>query len=158
MTAFFVVSTQWASNTMPNNDLHNILLAKARTMIDAGQLVKGTLPHDGQNVYPQGYTNATHPERNAGIADKTELTAFATNLIMSYDDATRTVSGTWPTGETQKYLRIFTSEEAATEWNLFTLKYGALSSVILTAEEIAALPGIILPDDSVIQQYVTTTV
>jgi hypothetical protein len=151
MTAFFVVSTQWPEGTLPNSDLNAVLMAKAREMVDAGKLVKGTLPHAGVNTYPSTYSNATHPER--GTVAKSELQAFVSNLIIEFDDATQTVHGRYPAGEPQKLLRIFTTEAAANEWCEFVLQYGAFNALILTPEEANGL--VALPADDIIQQYVT---
>jgi hypothetical protein len=147
MTAFFVVSTVFAPGVLPNADYLAVSTVKVREMIDAGKMVKGTLPYNGRNNI-EGYTNLGHP-----IGNLAEERPLASNIVLTYNEETKTFNGGRPEGEPAKFLRMFTSEAAANEWCQFTLQYGALTSMILTPEQVATL--IELPPDEVIQQYVT---
>jgi hypothetical protein len=146
MSAFFVVSTVYAPGSLPNRDYHDLVTNKVREMIAAGKLVKGTLPHATKNS-TDGYTNVSDP-----IGDLVEERPFATNIVLTFNEQTKTFTGGRVPGEPAKFLRIFTSQAAAEEWCEFALQYGAINALILTPEEAAELVD--LPPDEVIQQYV----
>jgi hypothetical protein len=151
MSTFVSVATIWAPGTLPNYELYVVLMAKAREMVNAGKMVKSTLPHASKPAQAQVYSDVTRPD--LGLGDVNELQAYVTSMVIQYNDATQTATGHWPEGEPQKQMRIFVNEAAANEWIEFVLQYGALDAMILSQEEVAA--KLDLPSDDIIQQYVT---
>jgi len=175
-TQYFVVLTQWAIGQAPQNvgtrppgapvtEMQQIVCNKGWEMIQANKMVRADCPtkNDSLAHLDGKFTDGTtfHPIIPSNLAVSYGRAWFnnaRTHILEAIKEGAKGHSGNSLPEEyddpelTPKSLRIFTSEEAATEWNDFMLSLGAQFSITLTQEEIDALD--VLPDDSVIAQYI----
>jgi hypothetical protein len=173
-TNYFVVLTQWPVGGAPNqvgtkdadgvSELQQACSDKGWEMIQAGKMVRADCPTKNVGQYHvTGLTDGpVHPIIPSNLAvsygrswfssgrDK-YLNAISTSRARA---AALELPDEFDNDETPKFLRIFVTEAAANEWNDFSLSLGATYSIVLTPAEYEPLD--LIPDDSIIAQYIGT--
>jgi hypothetical protein len=126
-------------------DLDLLIMSKAKQMVDAGKMVKGSCPIFADKAKPP-------------IADLDYTSWFTNYNLIHTQEMTENhdVSAKFSTGAVEpKSIRVFTSEAAANEWITFITGLDAQQAMILTAEQALEFVNP-WPDDSVFDQYVAT--
>lgn len=124
------------------SDLDLLIMSKAREMVNAGKMVKGSCP---------SVPGVAKPSFDG--LDYIPLTTNY-NLIHTQEQLdNQPLSTRYTTGDMQpKSIRVFTSEAAANEWITFITGLDAIDAFIISEEEVATFD--VWPGDSVFDQYV----
>ena len=171
-TNYFVVMTAWPIGQaviQQGVEMLTVTHTKAYNMVIEGKLVRPDCPTK-HNTLEKKYLNnnpvypimtdviheygrvwfsswsVKHQEEilSGAVGTHSDTRLVPNGLSIPFSDGT-----TEPRG-----FRIFTSEAAANEWIDFILSLGAQFSVIISQEDIDKMD--ILPDDSIIAQYIGT--
>jgi hypothetical protein len=173
-TNYFVVLTQWPVGGAPNqvgtkdadgvSELQQACSDKGWEMIQAGKMVRADCPtkNVGQYHITSLSDGQIHPILPSNLAVSYGRSWFSSGrdkylraLAESKSrDTIRALPNEFDNDEIPKFLRIFVTEAAATEWNDFSLSLGATYSITLTPAEYEPLD--LIPDDSIIAQYIGT--